>query len=39
VITEPVGDEALGIGRSRQVNKPGYGKILNDRFKAQKEQK
>jgi bifunctional UDP-N-acetylglucosamine pyrophosphorylase / glucosamine-1-phosphate N-acetyltransferase len=36
VITEPVADEALGIGRSRQVNKAGYGKILNDRFKAQK---
>lgn len=36
VITEPVADEALGIGRSRQVNKPGYGRILNDRFKAQK---
>ncbi|WP_196258351.1 bifunctional UDP-N-acetylglucosamine diphosphorylase/glucosamine-1-phosphate N-acetyltransferase GlmU [Pelagibacterium limicola] len=39
VITEPVADEALGIGRSRQINKPGYGKILNERFKAQKEKK
>lgn len=37
VITEPVADAALGIGRSRQINKPGYGKILNERFKAQKE--
>ena len=39
VITEPVPADALGIGRSRQVNKPGYGKALNERFKAIKEQK
>lgn len=39
VITEPVADEALGIGRSRQINKPGYGKILNERFRAQKAKK
>lgn len=39
VITEPVAADALGIGRSRQVNKPGYGKALNERFKAIKEKK
>ncbi len=39
VITEPVADGALGIGRSRQINKPGYGKILKERFRAQKEKK
>jgi bifunctional UDP-N-acetylglucosamine pyrophosphorylase/glucosamine-1-phosphate N-acetyltransferase len=39
VITEPVPADALGIGRSRQVNKPGYGKALNERFKAIKERK
>ncbi len=39
VITEPVAEDALGIGRSRQVNKPGYGKALNARFKAIKENK
>lgn len=39
VITEPVQDEALGIGRSRQINKAGYGKILHERFSAQKENK
>ncbi|SDG64324.1 bifunctional UDP-N-acetylglucosamine diphosphorylase/glucosamine-1-phosphate N-acetyltransferase GlmU [Pelagibacterium luteolum] len=36
VITEPVATDALGIGRARQINKPGYGKALNDRFKALK---
>ena len=39
VITEPVPADALGIGRARQINKPGYGKALNTRFKAIKEQK
>lgn len=39
VITEPVPADALGIGRSRQINKSGYGKALNERFKAAKEQK
>lgn len=39
VITEPVPSDALGIGRSRQVNKSGYGKALNQRFKAIKESK
>lgn len=37
VITEPVAPDALGIGRSRQVNKPGYGRALNERFKAIKD--
>ncbi len=39
VITEPVAPDALGIGRARQVNKPGYGKALNARFKAIKDSK
>ncbi|WP_417581567.1 bifunctional UDP-N-acetylglucosamine diphosphorylase/glucosamine-1-phosphate N-acetyltransferase GlmU [Pelagibacterium sp.] len=39
VITEPVPSDALGIGRSRQINKPGYGKALNARFKAIKDNK
>ncbi|MAN76937.1 bifunctional UDP-N-acetylglucosamine diphosphorylase/glucosamine-1-phosphate N-acetyltransferase GlmU [Pelagibacterium flavum] len=39
VITEPVPADALGIGRSRQINKPGYGKALNARFKAIKDNK
>jgi len=37
VITEPVAPDALGIGRSRQVNKPGYGRALNERFRAIKD--
>lgn len=39
VITEPVEAGALGIGRARQINKPGYGKALNERFKAIKQSK
>ncbi|RDE09905.1 bifunctional UDP-N-acetylglucosamine diphosphorylase/glucosamine-1-phosphate N-acetyltransferase GlmU [Pelagibacterium lacus] len=39
VITEPVASDALGIGRARQINKPGYGKALNERFKAIKNKK
>ena len=39
VITEPVPSEALGIGRARQVNKPGYGQALKERFRAIKEKK
>lgn len=39
VITEPVAPDALGIGRARQINKPGYGKALNERFKAIKDNK
>ena len=35
--SEPVAPDALGIGRSRQVNKPGYGRALNERFKAIKD--
>ncbi|WP_404403938.1 bifunctional UDP-N-acetylglucosamine diphosphorylase/glucosamine-1-phosphate N-acetyltransferase GlmU [Pelagibacterium halotolerans] len=36
VITEPVAADALGIGRARQTNKPGYGKALRERFSAHK---
>jgi len=39
VITEPVAPDALGIGRARQINKPGYGKKLHDRFSAIKQSK
>jgi len=29
--------DALGLGRARQVNKPGYGKKLHERFSASKK--
>jgi len=37
VITEDVEADALGLGRARQVNKPGYGKKLHERFSASKK--
>ena len=37
VITEDVPEEALALGRARQVIKPGLAKKLFDMFKAQKE--
>lgn len=37
VITEDVPEEALALGRARQVVKPGLAKRLFDKFKAQKE--
>jgi bifunctional UDP-N-acetylglucosamine pyrophosphorylase/glucosamine-1-phosphate N-acetyltransferase len=38
-VTEDVPDEALAIGRARQVNKPGYANKLRERLAAAKNQK
>jgi bifunctional UDP-N-acetylglucosamine pyrophosphorylase/glucosamine-1-phosphate N-acetyltransferase len=38
-VTEDVPEDGLAIGRARQVNKPGLGARLRERFKAQKANK
>lgn len=39
IITDDVPDDALALGRARQVNKDGYALKIRERIKAQKEQK
>ena len=39
VITENVPDDALALGRAKQVTKPGMAKKLFDKFKAAKEKR
>jgi bifunctional UDP-N-acetylglucosamine pyrophosphorylase / glucosamine-1-phosphate N-acetyltransferase len=38
-VTEDVPDDALAIGRARQVNKPGYASKLRERLRAAKNEK